>query len=217
MTHSRVSWSWSKHLEGIFNDKIKVSAADTQEFEQAAGPMLHIISQTQNLIRLWAMARGQTLGDASVVEDAHECYRKSMDAIEEWRAIARAMDARMAATKPQSAVLVQAHAGVHRYLGLLVGVTIILNCVVSVIDCECSATLCRDRTALILETLALVETVADYGGGDSVTRAAIEAALARHNSADWPAPETSRLISNLAFAARNFHQRLLPSSRAADF
>ncbi|TKA70769.1 hypothetical protein B0A55_05472, partial [Friedmanniomyces simplex] len=150
------------HLEGIFNAKIKVSAADTQEFEQAAGPVLHIISQTQDLIRRWAMARGQTLGDANVVEDAHECYRKSTDAMEEWRAITRAIDARMAATKPQSAVLVQAHAGVHRYLGLLVGVTIILNCVVSVIDCECSATLCRDRTALILETLALVETVAHY-------------------------------------------------------
>ncbi|KAK1819843.1 hypothetical protein LTR12_005718 [Friedmanniomyces endolithicus] len=218
-------------LEGIFNEEIEMMLPDPPGSRYSDVSVLNIVSQTQSLIRRWSGPYGPGLGDATIVEDAKECYKISQDAIVEWRAIAKAMDAQMA--KPQPLVLVHEHARVHQYLGLLIAVTIILNCIVSAIDRDHSATLTRDRTALILESLALVEGVADYsplgcthvglslgacwiGHADPVTRSAIELALDKHTSTEWPAPETSRLISNLSFAAGRFHQRLLRGSQAED-
>ncbi|KAK1082526.1 hypothetical protein LTR33_003863 [Friedmanniomyces endolithicus] len=220
-------------LEGIFNEEIEMMLPDPPGSRYSEVSVLNIVSQTQSLIRRWSGPHGLGLGDATIVEDAKECYKISQDAIEEWRAIATAMDASMELAKPQPLALVHEHARVHQYLGLLVAVTIILNCIVSVIDRDHCAKLIRERTALIFESLALVEGVAEYsplgcthvglslgacwiGHDDPVTRAAIESALDKHTSTEWPAPETSRLISNLSFAAGRFHQRLLRGSQAVD-
>ncbi|KAK1823424.1 hypothetical protein LTR12_002053 [Friedmanniomyces endolithicus] len=220
-------------LEGIFNEEIEMMLPDPPGSRYSEVSVLNIVSQTQSLIRRWSRPHGLGLGDATIVEDANECYKISQDAIEEWRAITKAMDARLTLAKPQPLILVHEHARVLQYLGLLIAVTIIMNCIVSVIDRDHSAQLIRERTALILESLALVESVADYsplgcthvglslgacwiGHEDPVTRAAIELALERHTNTEWPAPETRRLISNLSFAAGRFHQRLLRGSQAVD-
>ncbi|KAK0773747.1 hypothetical protein LTR02_003885 [Friedmanniomyces endolithicus] len=220
-------------LEGIFNEEIEMMLPDPPGSRYSEVSVLNTVSQTQGLIRRWSGPHGLGIGDATIVEDAKEFYKISQDAIEEWRAITKAMDQRMTLAKTQPLVLVHEHARLHQYLGLLIAVTIILNCIVSAIDRDHSATLTRERTALILESLALVEGVADYsplgcthvglslgacwiGHDDPVTRAAIEVALDKHTSTEWPAPETSRLISNLSFAAGRFHQRLLRGSQAVD-
>ncbi|KAK0251653.1 hypothetical protein LTS09_013343 [Friedmanniomyces endolithicus] len=149
-------------LEGIFNEDIEMMLPDPPGSRYSEISALNIVSQTQSLIRRWSRPHGLGLGDTTIVEDAKECYKISQDAIEEWRAIATAMDASMELTKPQPLALVHEHARVHQYLGLLVAVTIILNCIVSVIDPDHSAKLVRQRTGLIFESLALVEGVADY-------------------------------------------------------
>ncbi|KAK1087540.1 hypothetical protein LTR48_002495 [Friedmanniomyces endolithicus] len=138
-------------LEGIFNEEIEMMLPDPPGSRYSEVSVLNIVSQTQSLIRRWSGPHGLGLGDATIVEDAKECYKVSQDAIEEWRAIATAMDASMELAKPQPLALVHEHARVHQYLGLLVAVTIILNCIVSVIDRDHCAKLIRERTALIFD------------------------------------------------------------------
>ena len=49
------------------------------------------------------------------------------------------------------------------------------------------------------------------GAEDQTTKDLIESALEKHKEAGFSAPETTRLIANLAFATGHFRRRLRPS------
>ncbi|KAK3074261.1 hypothetical protein LTR53_003422 [Teratosphaeriaceae sp. CCFEE 6253] len=212
-------------LEGVFNDAIIISDDDRQVFDGTSGPMLHLISRTQQLLERWCALDDKVADDPSFLLDARECHHLSSDAIQEWRSTVQAIDAKLSAVDPDSIELIREHAQVHRYFGLTIGVVIVCNCVISAIDSARSEGLLRERKDLISEVLVLVDVVSGYGpmaathvpmalaaayigAADLGMQSRIESALERHRKTGSPAPETARLIQNVAFATGKFRKRL---------
>ncbi|KAK5710860.1 hypothetical protein LTR17_018670 [Elasticomyces elasticus] len=219
-------------VEGLFNEKIVVRPSDRQDYDPSVGPFLHSLNKMHDYMRRWCLLQSSSsYDDPTLLEEARDCYKQSMLAVEHWRMTSTAVDAKLAADP--TAKQAYASAAVSRFYTLLVSVTIILCDIVSAIDHVNSAIIHQMKLSLIAETVLLMEGVSQYGpmgvthvsfvlgacwigAEDGSTVCAIEDAAIEHRKSAYAAPEMKELFPKMALAARMFRQRLQPRQSAPD-